>query len=148
MFEVGLQWVQAHPQRFDLLKIWVRTPPKVAWLQKMAPKVCRKTHEDLFWRSHQKKVFKWSLWEKLCRQKLHKKFFGQLWGNSGKDPSPPQNFACCYTNDEKAPPIPLPHFRKDREGNAPAMPPFSGVPVHIILHALCLLVVEGYNVSL
>jgi len=29
----------------------------------------------------------------------------------------------------------------------PAMPPFSGVPMHIILHALSLLVV-GYNVSL
>jgi len=28
------------------------------------------------------------------------------------------------------------------------MPPFSGVPVHIILHALSLLVVVGYNVSL
>jgi len=28
------------------------------------------------------------------------------------------------------------------------MPPFSGVPVHIILHALSLIVVVGYNLSL
>jgi len=28
------------------------------------------------------------------------------------------------------------------------MPPPSGVPVHIILHALTLLVVIGYNLSL
>jgi len=129
VFEVEVQWAQAHPQRFDLLKIWVRMPPKVAGLQKMASKVCRKTHEDLFWRSHEK-------------------FFGQLWGNSGKDHSPSQNFACCYTNDEKAPPIPLPHFRKDRGGNAPTTPPFYCIPVHIILNALSLLVVVGYNVSL
>jgi len=31
--------------------------------------------------------------------------------------------------------------------NAPDMPPSSGVPVHIHLHALSLLVV-GYNLSL
>jgi len=29
--------------------------------------------------------------EKLCRQKLHKKLFGHVWGNSGKDPSVPKN---------------------------------------------------------
>ena len=45
---------------FELLKIWatslkigVKIAPKVAWLQKMAPKVCRKTNEDRFWKSHQ-----------------------------------------------------------------------------------------------
>jgi len=32
-------------------------------------------------------------------------------------------------------------------GNALAMPPFSGVPVHIILHVLSLLAI-GYNVPL
>jgi len=33
--------------------------------------------------------------------------------------------------------------------NAPAMPPSSGVPVHIILHALLsLLIVVGYCLSL
>jgi len=57
----------------------------------------------------------------------------------------PRNYRwCCY---KKAPPPPFHPFWKIRGGNAPAMPPFSGVPVHIILHALSLLVV-GYNVSL
>jgi len=50
----------------------------------------------------------------------------------------------CY---DKAPPLPLSPFWKDKGGNAPAMLPFSGVPVHIILHALTLLAVVGYNVS-
>jgi len=47
--------VQAHPKSFDLLKIRatslkirVKMTPNIAWLQKMAPKVCRKTHEELF----------------------------------------------------------------------------------------------------
>jgi len=35
-----------------------------------------------------------------------------------------------------------------RGENALTMPPVSGVPVHMILHALSLLVVVGYNVSL
>jgi len=48
----------------------------------------------------------------------------------------------CY---EKTPPPPLPAFWKGRGGNGPAMPPFCGVPVHIILHALSLLVVVGYT---
>jgi len=60
----------------------------------------------------------------------------------------PQKFACSYTYDEKIPPPLLPLFRKGREGNALAMPPFSGVPVQIILHALSLLVVVSYSVSL
>jgi len=60
----------------------------------------------------------------------------------------PQKFACSYTCDEKTLPPPLPLFWKGRGGNALAMPPFSDVPVHIILHALFLLVVVIYNVSL
>jgi len=32
--------------------------------------------------------------------------------------------------------------------NGPAMPPFSDIPVHFILLALCLLVVVGYSVAL
>jgi len=31
------------------------------------------------------------------------------------------------------------------QGEMLTMPPFSGVPVRIILHALCLLVAVGYN---
>jgi len=48
---------------------------------------------------------------------------------------------------KKAPPPPLHPFWKSRGGNAPAMPPVSGVLVQITLHALSLLVV-GYSVSL
>jgi len=48
----------------------------------------------------------------------------------------------------KATSAPVAPFMKGQRGNAPAMPPFSGVPVHIILHALCLLVVVSCKVSL
>jgi len=48
----------------------------------------------------------------------------------------------------KSTPAPVVLFLKGRGTNAPAMPPLSGVPVHIILHTLSLLVVVGYNVSL
>jgi len=42
----------------------------------------------------------------------------------------------------------LPLFGKDSEENALAMPPLSGVSVHIIPNALSLLVVVSYNMSL
>jgi len=44
----------------------------------------------IFFEGHTKKRSSWSLWEKNCRQKLHKKLFWQVWGNSGKNPSHPQ----------------------------------------------------------
>jgi len=83
----------------------------------------------------------------IGRQKLHKNFSGKFGAFRAKSFAP-QKFACSYTYDEKAPLPPLPLFWKGRGGNALAMRPFSGVPVSIILHALSLLVVVGYNVSL
>jgi len=51
----GCRWCKHTRKSFDLMKIWatslnirVKMTPNVAWLQNMAPKVCRKTHEDLF----------------------------------------------------------------------------------------------------
>ena len=56
--------MQAHPKKFDLMKIWakslkirVKKAPNVACIKKITPKICRKTHEDLIWRSIQKKFF-------------------------------------------------------------------------------------------
>jgi len=49
LLEVGLKRT---PKSFDFMKIW-ETSLKIR--VKMAPKVCRKSHEDLFWRSHQKR---------------------------------------------------------------------------------------------
>jgi len=52
------------------LKIRAKIASNVVWLQKMAPNVYRKTHEDLFfWGGHIKKRSLWYLWEKICRQK-------------------------------------------------------------------------------
>ena len=49
---------------------------------KNAAQSLQKTHEDLFWRSHQKRS-SWSLREKICRQKVIQNPFGQVWGNLG-----------------------------------------------------------------
>ena len=54
------------------------------------PSFTEKHMKTFFWRSHQKRSL-WSLWEKIWGQKLPKKFFGQVWGNSGKNPSHSQN---------------------------------------------------------
>jgi len=50
VLEMGCRDCKRAPKSFDLLKIWAKMAPNVIWLQKMAPKVCIKTHEDLFWR--------------------------------------------------------------------------------------------------
>jgi len=70
----GSAGVQVPPKSFDLSKILAKSLKIQA---KMAPNVCIKTHENLFWRSHQKKS-SWSLWEKICRQKSHKNFSGKF----------------------------------------------------------------------
>jgi len=99
-----------------------------------------------FWRLHHKEVFMIFMGENL-QAKVSQKLYGQVWGNSGKILRTPK--ICLLLHyDEKAPPPPLPLFWKGRGWNALAMPPFFGIPVHIILHALSLFVVSGYNVSL
>jgi len=35
--------------------------------------------------------------EKMFAQKMAQKFFGQIWGSSGKNSSHPPKFACSYT---------------------------------------------------
>ena len=134
LLEVVVQGVQALPKSSDLLKILVQMAPNVAWLQKMAPKVCKKTHEDLFCRWHREKFFI-IFWGKICWQKLHKNVFGQVWGNTDK------KILHTHQNLPARAPMkrnlhPVAHLLKEQRGNAPAMPIFSGVPVHVILHAL------------
>jgi len=59
----------------------------------MAPSVCRITLGDLFLEVR----YSWTLWEKNCGQKLQQILFGQVWGNSGKNPSHTPKFASSYT---------------------------------------------------
>jgi len=49
----------------------------------MAPKVCIKPHEDLFWRLHQKDVFMIFVRENVLA-KVAQTPFGQVWGDSSK----------------------------------------------------------------
>jgi len=68
--------------------------PNVVWLQKMAPKVCRKTNEDHFLEVTPQKRS-----AKVARQ-----LFWQVWENLGKNPLHPQEFTCSCTfvsNDQQ-----------------------------------------------
>jgi len=46
--------------------------------------------KTFFWRSSEIRY-------SCSAQKVAKHFYGQVWGNSGKNPSHPQKFACSYT---------------------------------------------------
>jgi len=145
--------VKAHSQTFWFAENLGKIPEnpgkngtKRCLTSKTEPKVCRKTHEDRFWRSHQKKVLMIFAGETL-QVKVAQITFRASLGTCGQKIAPPK-CACSYTFYEKAPSSPLPPFLKGQEGKGPAMPPFSGVPVHIILYALSLLVVVSCKVSL
>jgi len=83
------------------LKIWsnsLKTRAKVAkraLICKTWRSTFAKSHQDLFpfFGGHPEK----GLHEKIFARKVAKNFFGQVWGNSGKNPSHPQKFTCSYT---------------------------------------------------
>jgi len=100
---VGVQVVQAHPQSFDLLKIWenslkiwTKNGAQRCLPSKNGANVCRNTDEYLFWRSHRNKLFMIFMGENLST-KVAQQLFGQVWRNSGKNPLHPQIFASSYT---------------------------------------------------
>ena len=134
-------------QKLYKKKIRVKMAPNVVWFQKMTPKVWIKTHKDHFLEVTPKRGLHDFCGRKFAGKSCTKNFSGKF-GEIRAKSFASQKLACSYTYDEKAPPPPLPLFWQGRGGNALVMPPFSGVPVHIILHALSLLVVVGYNVSL
>jgi len=100
---------------------------------KMASKV-KKTYEDLSGGN-----------TKMA--KVAQKTFRASLGKFGKNPSHPTHLPAPTRMMKR-------HLRlvatllKGQKGNGLAMPPFSSVPMHIILHALSLLAVVGYNVPL
>jgi len=56
----------------------------------MAPNVCRKIHDDIFFGGHAKKGLHNHFGIKFLG-KSRTKLFGQVWGNSGKNPLHPKN---------------------------------------------------------
>jgi len=85
--------------------------PSVVWLQEITPKVCGKTHEDLFLEITPKKDL-----HDLCGRKfvgkIAQKTFRASLGKFGKKCFVPQKFSCSCTYDERAPPPPLPPFER------------------------------------
>jgi len=83
------------------LKIWsnsLKTRAKYRQtcfdLQNMALNVCKIKRRPVYsFGGHSEK----GLHEKIFARKVAKNFFGQVWGNSGKNPSHPQKFSCSYT---------------------------------------------------
>jgi len=53
-------------------------------------------HMKTFFGGHPN-IRKEGLLEKMFAQTVAQKVFGQVWGNSGKNPSHPQKIACSYT---------------------------------------------------
>jgi len=84
-------WAKPLKNSVKSLKIRAKMAPDVAWLQKMAPNICRKAQlRPLFSRSHQKQVFIFFVGENLWATGAQK-LFGQVWGNSGKILRTPKN---------------------------------------------------------
>ena len=137
---VGGSWVaSATPKVLICWKAGQKWRPTLFDVKKWR-EVCIKTQEDLFLEVAPKRGL-----HNLCGRKFVGKsctinFSGKFGEIRAKSFAPPK-CACSYTCDEKAPSLPLPFFWKGRGENALAMPPFSGIPLHIILHAISLLVV-------
>jgi len=95
----GVQGLQARPKKFWFAENLGKNGPQ----RYLASENGAQSLHKNTWRPFLEVTPKWSLWEKICRQKLHKKRFGQVLGNSAKSFAP-QKFACSYTYDEKASP--------------------------------------------
>jgi len=150
----GWRGCKRTPKIFDSLKIWAKTlksgkkwPPVFALTSKNGAQCLHKNTRDLILEVTPKRVLHDLCGRKFMGKSCTKTFRASL----GKfvQNFAPQKFACFYTYDEKSPPPPLPLIWKGRGGKASAMLPLSGASVHIILHALSLLVVAlSCNVSL
>jgi len=140
------------PKSFDLLKILattliirVKIVPNVAWIQKTAPKVCRKTYEDLFWRSHQKRSW-WSLWIKFVEKSCTKPFsgkFGKFGQKSFANPKMCQLLNLWWKGTSAA----VAPLLKGQRDECPRHVSIFRRPCAYYLHALSLLVV-GWDLSL
>ena len=91
VFEVGVQGLETHPQKFWFPKNLGKSPENPGKNSAQRCLTSRNGAKGLHkntWRrfcgGYTKKRSLLSLWEKICMQKLHKKFFGQVWGSSGK----------------------------------------------------------------
>ena len=67
--------------------------PTLFDFEQRAPRVGKITWRPFLWRSSQN----WSVWKEIFTQRVARKVFGQVWGNSGKNLSKPQKFTCSYT---------------------------------------------------
>ena len=118
------------PKSFNLLKTWVKMPFKVLTSKNGAQGLQKNTWRT-FLKATPKKGLKWSLWEKLCRQKFHKKTFRGSLGKFGKNLSRPQQaFACSYTMIKRHLHPNCPPFeRKERE----LLPPCLHSPASLFI---------------
>ena len=107
--------MQVHPQRFwfgknlgKIPEIWaksVKTFAKSLKIWANSLKIRAKMAPNVFWfkkncaqrDSVWKNGAQYRLHENKFTQKVAQKYFGQVWGNSGKNPLHPQKFACSYT---------------------------------------------------
>jgi len=116
VLEVECRGCKLTPKSFHLLKIWakalkvrVKIAPNVVRLQKMAPKICINTRENLFLEVTPKTGLHDLYGRKFVGKSCPKNFSGKFGEIKAKSFAHPK-FACSCTYDEKAPPPPLPLF--------------------------------------
>jgi len=74
--------------------------------------------------------------EKDCRKKLHKTLFGEVWGNSGENPSQPKNVSAPKPMMKKAPPPPVAPLLKGQRDECRRHVSIFRRPCACYLHAL------------
>ena len=138
VLEVG---VQSHPQKFKFAENLSKIPenPGRSGAQRcLTSKTGTRGLQKNTWRpvfgGHINKRSSWSLWKKICRENCTLKFlgkFGEIWAKILRTPKnlPARTPMMKITSASIAP------FWKGRWENVPAIPPFSGIPVHIVLHS-------------
>ena len=139
LLEVGMQCVEAYPQTFWFVRNLGKNVAQSCLTSKNVDQSLQKNTWRTFLQVTPKKALHDLCGRNFVGKSCTKKLFVQVWGNSGKNLSRPQKFACStpmMKNNLRPQSPPL---------ECPAMPPFSSDPEHIILHALSLLVVVGYN---
>jgi len=117
--------------------------PNVACLHKLAPKVCIKTLEDLFWRSHQKRS-SYLCGRKFVNKSYTKKLSASLGKFGQKFFTPPKT--CLLLHLCKGTSASIVPLSKGQKGNAPpCLHSPASLCILFYLHALSLLVVSGCN---
>ena len=152
VLEVGLRWCKRTPKGFYFSENLRKIPenPGINGAQrcltsKNDTQSWQKNTRRSFFGGHTKKCLHDLCWRKFVSKIAHKTFRASL-GNSGKNPSHSQKFACSSPYDERRLRIHCPLLKEER-GKRSCHASILWRPC-AYYSTLSLLVIVGYNVSL